>query len=80
MAHEAAGATSPRFIGNNNGGAANNSSNAMNDDGEDTGSGGQGREKRRRITQSCNMCRKKRIKCDGKVGHAVLDWQFNPKY
>ncbi|KAK8199056.1 fungal-specific transcription factor domain protein [Phyllosticta capitalensis] len=35
---------------------------AQGDDGE-----GQGEQKRRRIARACDMCRKKKIKCDGKM-------------
>ncbi|KAK3640143.1 hypothetical protein LTR56_005555 [Elasticomyces elasticus] len=36
---------------------------------EDSAEGGEGREaKRRRIARACDMCRKKKIKCDGALG------------
>ena len=39
-----------------------------NDDGDDNGDGDGGRDpKRRRIARACDMCRKKKIKCDGKM-------------
>lgn len=48
-------------------GAAYLADNQGYDDDADGNDQGQGDAKRRRIARACDMCRKKKIKCDGKM-------------